>query len=60
MRGNTDRMIAMIQSAVDGSAAFLPARLIVFPEFAHAAPVVATVDELLRKLAVPISRASTT
>jgi formamidase len=54
MRDNTDRMLAMIQCAVDGSAPFLPVRLIAFPEFAHAAPVFATVEELLRKLAVPI------
>jgi predicted amidohydrolase len=54
MRLNTDRMLSMIQSAVDGSAPFLPVRLIAFPEFAHAAPVFATAEELLRKLAVPI------
>jgi formamidase len=54
MRGNTDRMLSMVQSAVDGSAPFLPVRLVVFPEFAHAAPVFATVGELLRSLAVPI------
>jgi predicted amidohydrolase len=54
MRPNTDRMLSMIQSAVDGSAPFLPVRLIAFPEFAHAAPVFATAEELLRKLAVPI------
>ena len=29
----------MIDSAVAGSAPFLPVRLVVFPEFAHAAPV---------------------
>src|SRR3954470_9319785 len=54
MRANTDRMLAMIDAAVAGSAPFLPVRLIVFPEFAHAAPVFATVAELLEKLAVPI------
>jgi predicted amidohydrolase len=54
MRANTDRMLSMIDSAVAGSAPFLPVRLVVFPEFAHAAPVFATVDELLEKLAVPI------
>ena len=54
MRVNTDRMLAMIDAAVAGSAPFLPVRLIVFPEFAHAAPVFATVAELLEKLAVPI------
>src|SRR5256885_198454 len=54
MRANTDRMLAMVDAAVAGSAPFLPVRLVVFPEFAHAAPVFATVDELLDKLAVPI------
>jgi formamidase len=54
MRANTDRMLSMIDSAVAGSAPFLPVRLVVFPEFAHAAPVFATVRELLEKLAVPI------
>ncbi len=54
MRANTERMVSMIRSAVDGSAPFLPVRLIVFPEFAHAAPIFASVDELRRKLAVPI------
>src|SRR5947207_4687050 len=54
MRANTDRMLSMIDSAVAGAAPFLPVRLVVFPEFAHAAPVFATVEELRRKLAVPI------
>src|SRR5258708_34535514 len=54
MRANTDRMLSMIDSAVQGSAPFLPVRLVVFPEFAHAAPVFATVAELLEKLAVEI------
>src|SRR5216110_184592 len=54
MRASTDRMIEMIDAAVAGSAPFLPVRLVVFPEFAHAAPVFATVAELLRNLAVPI------
>ena len=44
----------MIDAAVAGSAPFLPVRLVVFPEFAHAAPVFATVQELIDKLAVPI------
>jgi hypothetical protein len=39
MRAGTDRMLAMIDQAVAGSAPFLPVRLVVFPEFAHAAPV---------------------
>ena len=54
MRQNTDRMLSMIESAVAGSAPFLPVRLVVFPEFAHAAPVFATVSELLDKLALPV------
>ena len=54
MRQNTDRMLAMIDAAVTGSAPFLPVRLVVFPEFAHAAPVFPTVAELLDKLALPI------
>jgi formamidase len=54
MRANTDRMLGMIDAAVTGSRPFLPVRLVVFPEFAHAAPVFPTVDELLAKLAVPI------
>src|SRR5512134_2264541 len=54
MRANTDRMLAMIDAAVAGSAPFLPVRLVVFPEFAHAAPIYATAAELLEKLAVPV------
>src|ERR1044071_1327957 len=52
MRANTDRMLSMIDSAVAGAAPFLPVRLIVFPEFAHSAPVFQTAGELLEKLAV--------
>ena len=48
----------MIDAAVAGSAPFLPVRLVVFPEFAHAAPVFPTVRELLQKLTVR-SRTST-
>jgi predicted amidohydrolase len=54
MRANTGRMLSMIDSAVAGAAPFLPVRLVVFPEFAHAAPVFPTVKELLDALAVPI------
>lgn len=54
MAANTDRMLAMVDAAVAGSAPFLPVRLIVFPEFAHAAPVYPTVEQLLERLAVPI------
>ncbi len=44
----------MIDSAVLGSAPFLPVKLVVFPEFAHAAPVYSTAEELTKKLAVRI------
>jgi formamidase len=54
MYANTDRMLSMIDSVLAGSAPFLPVRLVVFPEFAHAAPVFSTVEELLDKLAIPI------
>ena len=54
MSANTDRMLAMVDWAVAGSAPFLPVRLVVFPEFAHAAPIFATVEELRRTLTVPI------
>ena len=54
MRRNTDRMLQMIDAAVAGAAPFLPVRLVVFPEFAHAAPVFETLQELRQKLAVEI------
>ena len=54
MRANTERMLSMIDSAVAGAAPFLPVRLVVFPEFAHAAPVFPTVAELIDKLDIPI------
>src|ERR1044072_7959970 len=51
---HVDRMLAMIAHAVEGYSPFLPVKLVVFPEFAHAAPVYPTATELLEKLAVPI------
>ena len=54
MRANTDRMLSMIDSAVAGAAPFLPVRLVVFPEFAHSAPVFETAKELREKLAIDI------
>jgi predicted amidohydrolase len=47
-------MLAMIDRAVLGYAPFAPVRLLAFPEFAHAAPVYPTVEELLDRLAVPV------
>ncbi len=49
-----NHMLAMIDRAVLGYAPFATVRLVVFPEFAHAAPVYPTVGELLDRLAVPI------
>jgi predicted amidohydrolase len=54
MRAATDRMLGMIDAAVAGSRPFLPVRLLAFPEFAHAAPIFASVAELRRRLAVPV------
>jgi predicted amidohydrolase len=54
MSANTTRMVDMIDAAVAGSGPFLPVRLIVFPEFAHAAPVYPAVADLLKHLTVPI------
>jgi predicted amidohydrolase len=51
---HVDRMLAMVDMAVEGYSPFLPVRLLAFPEFAHAAPVYPTARELLDKLAVPI------
>ncbi|HVR74603.1 MAG TPA: nitrilase-related carbon-nitrogen hydrolase [Planctomycetota bacterium] len=49
-----DRMLELVDSAVLGYEPFFPVRLVVFPEFAHAAPVYFTGAELREKLAVPI------
>lgn len=49
-----DHLVTMIDHAVLGYAPFFPVRLVVFPEFAHAAPIYPTVNELLDRLAVTI------
>src|SRR5262249_28875019 len=46
-------MLAMTDRAVFGYAPFAPVRLVVFPEFAHAAPVYPTAEELHHPLALP-------
>jgi len=60
MRKNTDRILSMIDSAIAGAAPFLPVKLIVFPEFAHAAPIFPTAAELIEKLAMEIPNEHTT
>jgi len=54
IRVHTDRMLEIVEQTVVGYAPFLPVKLLVFPEFAHAAPVYLTVRTLREKLAVPI------
>jgi predicted amidohydrolase len=48
------RMLDMITFAVTGYEPFHDVRLVVFPEFAHAAPIYQTVEELHERLAVTI------
>ncbi len=52
--GRVAHMIDMVRMAVEGYTPFLPVKLLVFPEFAHAAPVYPSVAELRRHLTVPI------
>lgn len=52
--GRVERMLEMIDQAVVGYEPFFDVKLVVFPEFAHAAPIYPTVEELLDTLAVPI------
>jgi predicted amidohydrolase len=47
-------MLEMVEYAVEGYKPFFPVRLVVFPEFAHAAPVYMTARELREKLALPL------
>jgi predicted amidohydrolase len=54
IRSRVDHMLGMIDSAVLGYKPFGDVKLVVFPEFAHAAPVYFTVAELQEKLAIPI------
>ena len=54
MRKNTTRIVELTAMAVEGYKPFLPVKLAVFPEFAHAAPVYRTLQELRSRLGVPI------
>jgi len=47
-------MLSMIEHAVTGYRPYFDVRLIVFPEFAHAAPIYESAAELREKLALPI------
>ncbi len=48
------RLLGMIDQAVIGYEPFFDIKLVVFPEFAHAAPIYETVAELTDKLAVEL------
>ncbi len=54
MGKNTSYLLAMLERAVAGYRPFHDIRLVVFPEFAHAAPIYQTAEELVEKLAVEI------
>jgi predicted amidohydrolase len=54
IRAHTDRMVEMTDMAVGGYSPFSPVRLLVFPEFGHAAPAYPTARELLQHLSVEI------
>ena len=48
------RMLEMVDMAVTGYEPFCDVKLVVFPEFAHAAPIFPTAEELAEKLALRI------
>jgi predicted amidohydrolase len=50
----TARMCAMVEQTIAGYEPFFDVRLLVFPEFAHAAPIYDSVGKLRDRLAVPI------
>ena len=50
----TRRMAEMIEQTITGYEPFFDVRLLAFPEFAHTVPVYQTVEELRRRLAVPV------
>jgi predicted amidohydrolase len=52
--GRVQVLLAMLDRAVVGYGPFFDVKLVVFPEFAHAAPIYETVDELIDRLAVEI------
>ncbi len=50
----TKRMCTMVEQTITGYEPFHDVRLLVFPEFAHAAPIYDTVEKLRERLAVPV------
>ncbi|QDV32701.1 nitrilase-related carbon-nitrogen hydrolase [Tautonia plasticadhaerens] len=57
--GRVDRLLGMVDAAVVGYRPFFDVRLVVFPEFSHAAPIYETAGELLDRLAVPLPNEQT-
>lgn len=53
------QLLAMAERAVVGYRPFFDIRLLVFPEFAHAAPIFASVEELSDKLGVELPNEAT-
>ena len=51
---STRRMLELIDQTVEGYSPFLRVRLLVFPEFAHAAPIYPSLQQLRKKLGVEI------
>ncbi len=52
-------LLNMVDRSVIGYGPFFDVKLLVFPEFAHAAPIYPTVEELRDRLAVPIPNEQT-
>ena len=52
--GRVNTLLGMVDRAVIGYEPFFDVKLVVFPEFAHTAPIYETVAELSDRLAVPI------
>lgn len=52
--GSAQRMLEMIDMAVEGYGPFMDVRLLVFPEFAHAAPIYPSARSLCKHLTLPI------
>ncbi len=49
-----DKTIEIINMAIEGYSPFLPVKLLVFPEFVHAAPIYSTAAEFRKHLTIPI------
>jgi predicted amidohydrolase len=57
--GRVDHLLGMVDAAVVGYGPFFDVKLVTFPEFAHAAPIYETAEELLDRLAVPVPNEQT-